>query len=61
MLNIGFRNSTSLITVITFTRKVFASVINESVNSEVFIKFVEKLKDFIGVKDEISIDKSLLY
>ena len=61
MLNIGFSSSTSLITAIMFTRKVFAVGINESVNSEVFIRFVEKLKNFIGVKDEISIDKSLLY
>ena len=42
------------------TRIVFATSMNESVNSEVFIKFVEKQNDFTGVKDEISIDKSLL-
>ena len=57
MLNIGFSSSTSLITAIMFTRKVFAAGVNESVNSEVFIKFVEKLKDFTRVKDETSIDR----
>ena len=39
------------------TRKVFAANINESVNSEIFIKFMKKLKDFIEVKNETSIDR----
>ena len=39
------------------TRKVFAVSINESVNSEVFIKSIEKLKKLTGVKGKALIDR----
>ena len=51
ILNIGFSNSISLITVITSTWKVFVASFFESSNIEDFIIFVEKLEDLIEVKD----------
>ena len=60
LLNIGFKNSTFLITVIMLTRKVFAVSINESVNSRVFIKFEEKLKYFTAAKNKTSIDRCFI-
>ena len=57
---IEFSNSISLITAIMSKGKVFVASISKSVNSEVFIKFVEKLKDFAGIKDETSIDNCFI-
>ena len=58
---IEFSNSTSLITAIMSKRKMFAASINESVNSEVFIKFVEKLKDLLELKMRLLLIIALLY
>ena len=59
-MNIGFINSSSLITAMTSNGKVFAASTNGSVNTSIFIEFLKKLKEFIEIHDRTTIDRCMI-
>ena len=60
LMNIGFINSSSLITVMTTNGKVFAASTNGSVNTSIFIEVLKKLKEFIEIHDRTAIDRFMI-
>ena len=60
LMNIGFINSSSLITAMTSNGKVFAASTNGSVNTSIFIEFLKKLKEFIEIHDRTTINRCMI-
>ena len=58
--NIGFSNTTSLITAISSSGKVFAMNTSGSVNSSLFLKFLKSLSRFIEEEWNIWLNKALI-
>ena len=58
--NIGFSNSTSLITAISSSGKVFAMNTSGSINSSLFLKFLKSLNRFIEEEWNIWLNKALI-
>ena len=58
--NIGFINSTSLMTAISSEGKVFAMSTTGSVNSSLFQKFLKHLRQFIEKEWSIRLNKALI-
>ena len=59
-MNIGYSNSTSLITAITSSGKVFAASTKGSVNSLIFLKFIRGLGNFVEHKWNVKKNKCLV-
>ena len=60
LMNTVFKNSTSLITAITSTGKVFAASTNGSVNTLIFKDFLDKLKQFIKEYEDSTLDQWII-
>ena len=60
LINIGFRNSSSLISAMTTTGKVFVAITIGSVNTSVFIKYLSVLKKFTKAKEKKFLNKCLI-
>ena len=60
LTNIGFNNSTSLITAISSTGKVFAVNTKGPVNSSLFLKFLKSLRRFIEEEWNVCLSKALV-
>ena len=60
LAKIWFSNSTSLITAISSSQKIFAIGTKGSVNSSLFLKYLKSLGKFIKVEWNVFIDRALI-